>query len=582
MMEGIFEEVEGRLRESRIMTRQTSDGRGTISFRNYIVEFPFSVKNKLGIGKLLAINTINENNYLILEIADIVPMHYGMINLDVSIPREIRKEIMKRVSEDWYSNEEKEKWIDVIAYPLGYILELNDSGYIFKKGYLPPLPGTSVKLLSKSAYASFVCARTNVSLGYILNEDIKMNIDLEKAIKYHIGIFAFTGSGKSNLASLLSRRILDDLRSTKVVIFDVSMEYAVLLLDKLIEMESRLVSLDKISTNPIDAGKRFLRNHVIPDDIIGLKDKIRKSAEILYQKERIKQLYVPPQGLSYLTYGDLIDLLKKQIEDKYTSVAQKPLLYTFLSKLDYFMRERKLTTDDIVDESINSLLDEMENISREAHLKDNSSLFSFISGIKSYISLGIQETEEYDIEKLSIEILDSSENSPRLFIIELPNLEEGRQVVSSVINQIYNRRKRSYSDNPKVLFIIDEAQEFIPYDTKQKDKSEASSISIEKLLRHGRKYNLHALISTQRLAYLNTNALQQLHTYFISTLPRPYDRQLLAETFGISDMLLDKTLDLETGQWLLVSFKSALPHNVPVFFSADNNLQLVKDSLSKL
>ena len=47
-------------------------------------------------------------------------------------------------------------------------------------------------------------------------------------------------------------------------------------------------------------------------------------------------------------------------------------------------------------------------------------------------------------------------------------------------------------------------------------------------------------------------------------------------------MLLDKTLDLETGQWLLVSFKSALPHNVPVFFSADNNLQLVKDSLSKL
>ncbi|MEM1599652.1 MAG: ATPase, partial [Sulfolobaceae archaeon] len=158
MMEGIFEEVEGRLRESRIMTRQTSDGRGTISFRNYIVEFPFSLKNKLGIGKLLAINTINENNYLILEIADIVPMHYGMINLDVSIPREIRKEIMKRVSEDWYSNEEKEKWIDVIAYPLGYILELNDSGYIFKKGYLPPLPGTSVKLLSKSAYASFVCA----------------------------------------------------------------------------------------------------------------------------------------------------------------------------------------------------------------------------------------------------------------------------------------------------------------------------------------------------------------------------------------------------------------------------------------
>ncbi|MDT7861918.1 MAG: ATP-binding protein [Saccharolobus sp.] len=582
MMLSIFEGSEGRLREAKIITRQTSDGRGTISFRNYIVEFPYSLKDKLGIGKLLAVNTIKENNYLILEIADIIPMHYGMISLDASVPREIRDEIMRKVEESWYSVEEREKWIDAITYPLGYILEINNENIVFKKGYFPPLLGSSVKILNKAIYTKFVCSNSNISLGNILNEDIRLNVDLEKAIRYHLGIFAFTGSGKSNLASLIVRKTLDNLPNTKVVIFDVSMEYAILLLDKLIDIESKLISLDRISTNFLDAGRRFIRSHVIPDDIIDLKDKIRKSAEILYQKERMKQLYVPPQGLTFLTYGDIIDLIRKQIEDKYTAISQKPLLYTFLSKLDNFMRDRKLTSDDIVDESINQLLDEIETMGREAHLKDNSSLFTFIAGIRSYISLGIQETEDYDIEKLSIEILDPSENSPRLFIIELPNLEEGRQVVASIINQVYNRRKRMYSDNPKILFIIDEAQEFIPYDTKQKDKSEASSEAIEKLLRHGRKYHLHALISTQRLAYLNTNALQQLHTYFISTLPRPYDRQLLAETFSISDMLLDKTLELEPGQWLLVSFKSALPHDVPVFFSADNNLQLIREFLNKL
>ncbi|ACP48282.1 protein of unknown function DUF87 [Sulfolobus islandicus Y.N.15.51] len=582
MMESIFEVEEGKLREAKIITRQTSDGRGTISFRNYIVEFPFSLKDKLGIGKLLAVNTIKENYYLILEVADIIPMHYGMINLDSTIPKEIRNEIMKKVSESWYSNDEKEIWIDSITYPLGYILEINSNNIQFKKGYFPPLLGSSVKILNKKAYASFVCANSNVSLGNILHEQLSLDINLEKAIKYHLGIFAFTGSGKSNLASLIARKVLDNLPDTKVVIFDVSMEYAILLLDKLLEVPSRVISLDRVPPNPADASRKFLRSHVIPDDIIDIRDKIKKSAEILHQNGKMKQLYVPPEGFTYLTYADLIDLVKKQIEDKYTAISQKPLLYTFLSKLDNFMRERKLTVDDIIDDSINNLLDEIENLGKDAHLKENSSLFTFIYGIRAYISLGIRETEDYDIENLAIEILDSSRDSPRLFILELPNLEEGRQVVATVINQIYNRRKRMYSDNPKVLFIIDEAQEFIPYDTKQKDKSEASSTAIEKLLRHGRKYHLHSLISTQRLAYLNTNALQQLHSYFISTLPRPYDRQLLAETFGISDMLLDKTLELEPGQWLLVSFKSALPHDVPVFFAAENNLDLLKDRINKL
>ncbi|TRM79263.1 ATPase [Sulfolobus sp. B5] len=581
MMESIFENAEGKLREARVITRQTSDGRGTISFRNYIVEFDFSMKDKLGIGKLLAVNTIKDDTYLILETAEIIPMHYGMINLDSTVPREIRNEIMKRVEESW-KVEDKHKWIDVIAYPLGYILEINQNELSFKKGYFPPLLGSSVRILNVNAYSKFVCANSKVSLGNVINEDIRLNIDLERAMRYHIGIFAFTGSGKSNLASLIVRRVLDTSPNTKVVIFDVSMEYAILLLDKLMEMESRLISLDRVPLNATDAGRRFLRSHVIPDDITDIRDKIRKAGEILYQKEKIRQLYIPPQGFSFLTYGDIIDFIKKQIEDKYTAISQKPLLYTFLSKLDNFMRDRKLNADDIVDDSLNQLLDEIETLGRESHLKENFTLFIFISGLKSYISLGVEEREDYDVEKLSIEILDSSENSPRLFILELPNLEEGRQLVASVINHVYNRRKRMYSDNPKVLFIIDEAQEFIPYDTKQKDKSEESSNAVEKLLRHGRKYHLHALISTQRLAYLNTNALQQLHTYFISTLPRPYDRQLLAETFGISDILLDKTLELEAGQWLLVSFKSALPHDVPVFFSADNNLKILKDNLNKI
>jgi DNA helicase HerA-like ATPase len=45
----------------------------------------------------------------------------------------------------------------------------------------------------------------------------------------------------------------------------------------------------------------------------------------------------------------------------------------------------------------------------------------------------------------------------------------------------------------------------------EKDCSEI----VETLLRQGRKYGLGGCIATQRIAYLNTNALQQLHTYFV-------------------------------------------------------------------
>jgi uncharacterized protein len=97
------------------------------------------------------------------------------------------------------------------------------------------------------------------------------------------------------------------------------------------------------------------------------------------------------------------------------------------------------------------------------------------------------------------------------------------------------------------------------------------------LLRHGRKYNLNGWISTQRIAHLNTNALQQLHSYFVSIMPRPYDRQLISDTFAIDDAFMDRTLMFQNGDWLMTSFKATNTQNVPVFFHAINNEDSILD-----
>ncbi len=570
-------ELTGKLREVRIITRPTSDGRGSISFRSYVVEFPFS-RTAMTIGKLLYAPTVEKDKYLLLEVADFQPFHYGMINLDPSIPLGIRKEIMKGVEESWDSDNPAEAWIDIYAYPIGYLMSTNHE---FTKGYLPPLPGSTVKLLEEDVYRSFVCYSGDgkSALGKIYGESLEMTVNLRKAIRYHIGIFAFTGSGKSNLSSLLIRKILSGFPDIKVVVFDVSMEYSVLLNDLISSYNSRVINTDRVPSSEEEFKRRFLRSHVWPEEVLDFRSNILKNVGKSFSQGKIKQLYVPPQGHMQMNYGDLLELVRSQAEDKYTAISLKPLFYTMLTSLDKFMRENKVTREDLVDDRISPLLESMENLARTSNARENASIFTFLSSMKAYITSEVPETEDYDVEKASIEILDDSPNSPRLFIFELPSLDEARQIVSSVIENVYGRRKRSYSSDPKVLFVIDEAQEFIPYDTRAKGNSEASSASIEKLLRHGRKYYLNALISTQRLAYLNTNVLQQLHTYFISTLPRPYDRQLIAETFGINDSLLDRTLDLESGQWLLVSFKASLPHDVPVFFDAENNLELLKENL---
>ena len=81
----------------------------------------------------------------------------------------------------------------------------------------------------------------------------------------------------------------------------------------------------------------------------------------------------------------------------------------------------------------------------------------------------------------------------------------------------------------------------------------------------------------QRIAYLNTNALQQLHTYFVGTLPRPYDRSVVSNTFMIDQGILEKTLEFAPGEWLLSSYIATGIENVPIFIRADN----AEDELEK-
>ena len=108
--------------------------------------------------------------------------------------------------------------------------------------------------------------------------------------------------------------------------------------------------------------------------------------------------------------------------------------------------------------------------------------------------------------------------------------------------------------------MFDEVQEFVRDLTNAKGIKKNCSEKVETLFRQRRRYGLGGCIATQRIAYLNTNTLQQLHTYFVGTLPRPYDRNMVSNTFKIDYGILERTLEFAPREWLLSS--TLLPEQI--------------------
>ena len=177
-------------------------------------------------------------------------------------------------------------------------------------------------------------------------------------------------------------------------------------------------------------------------------------------------------------------------------------------------------------------------------------------------------------------IRDLIEGKSRLVCISITDPYIIKQLAIDLSKDFLHRRKRQFKVKPYLLFVFDEAQEFIPNLSNARGIDEDCSKAVETVLRQGRKYGLGCCVATQRIAYLNTNALQQLHTYFVSTLPRPYDRIVVSNTFALDSGILDKTLEFAPGEWLLSSYIATGIDNVPIFIRADNAEEEVSGFLS--
>jgi DNA helicase HerA-like ATPase len=558
------------------------------------VEYQKDLMGLLEEGMLLAVKNFKQagqgsGRFTLMEISRVWPEHFGLRGLSDHGYYPMQFEIIEQSEEDWQTDDKSTMMIQIDAIPINYDLIVNsECEFEFVKGFSYPVVGSPVYILNgdminrmynqkiaKSfgvdASKTVEDARADPRLGLIKmfqasKTVIPIYVDFEKLIRYHFGVFAFTGGGKSNLMSNILRRILLHTENTKVLIFDISCEYVFLLLDLLADPNFHA---KVIMENRIDSLEQFFNSVVKPREY-ETDERIKAGLKCIMEQGKLAYYKKPRQKIP--TYSQFIE----ELMDQRKGATEKPNYLNAIEEvhdaiLDYMEKNGILENQEVNEDFIRHIDGVARAKVEEFKVHEKSGLYAWATTRDMLLDrMKRRKEKETDSSGLTAEKIREllEDKATRLVCISIADSFTIKDLVLTLTQDLLVRRKRRFQVKPYILLVFDEAQEFIP--SSGAGIETKCSAHVETLLRQGRKYGIGVCIATQRIAYLNTNALQQLHTYFVGTLPRPYDRSLVSDTFMIDKSILEKTLEFAPGEWLLSSYIATGIENVPIFIKADN------------
>ena len=543
-------------------------------------------------GMLLAVRNFKSDDirerYTLLEAIRFWPEHFGLRGVRDYQYFPMQFEVIQQSVDDWETNDKTTMMIQLDTIPINYDLILEgDNSCKFERGFSYPTLGSQVYILNEEMIRSMynqeipkklgcenleTCAdaKKDPRLGTIKmfeasGEKIPIYADFDGLVRYHFGIFAFTGGGKSNMLSNILRRLLFHTEDIKIIIFDISCEYPFLLMDVLADPT---IPSKVIFENEVKDVDEFYNSVVKPkkyeDD-----ERVIRGFNKIFSIGRVSHLR--RRRMDTPQFVDFLSDIEKMKDDNSKNPNYVEALGVVENLVLGYMEDRNLREDDqLTEEFVERLIETARSIVDAYKVHQMSALYGWFQsrvmmrkffGDKQKVGYG-----GYDIKGVE-ELLDGD---TKLVCLSISEPTTVKRFVIDLIHDLLLKRKREFKVKPYILFVLDEAQEFAANPSNVSGIDKNCSLEVERLLRQGRKYGLGGCIATQRIAYLNTNALQQLHTYFVSTLPRPYDRGLISNTFMIDKNVLEKTLEFVPGEWLLSSYLATGISNVPIFIKADN------------
>jgi DNA helicase HerA-like ATPase len=569
------------------------------------IEYQKDLMGLLEEGMLLAVKNFkpaeaDAERFTLMEISRVWPEHFGLRGLSDHGYYPMQFEIIEQSEEDWQSNDTSTMMIQIDAIPINYDLIIRGNcGFEFVKGFSYPVVGSPIFILSSeminrmynqkiaaelgvNTTSTTADARTDPRLGLVKmfeasNVPIPIYVNFEKLIRYHFGVFAFTGGGKSNLMSNVLRRILLHTADTKTVIFDISCEYTFLLLDVLADPN---VNAKLVLEHRIDSLEQF-NNSVVKPREYETDERTKTGLNAIIAQGKLSYYAKPKQKIP--TYAAFLNELDEQRKDAVGKPHYQNAVDSIHDAVRGWVEEHGLGENQQVSEDFITYIDGVATEAVERFkVHDKSGLYAWATTRNTVLDLFKRsEKENKDASALTVEGIREllEDNTTNLVVVSISDPYTIKELAISLTQDLLVRRKRRFAVKPYILVVFDEAQEFIS--SREGGIDGRVSQHVETLLRQGRKYGLGVCLATQRIAYLNTNALQQLHTYFVGTLPRPYDRALVSETFMIDKGILEKTLEFAPGEWLLSSYIATGIENVPIFIKADNAEREVEKYLSQ-
>jgi len=604
-----------------------------LSGLSYVVWFPYTRKyiNLVREGDLVAVRSFasseGKNVFSILELVSVLPAHYALGTSSADAEKAFPGfflEAAKSARVDWEQEEPTEQTtkIRAEAIPTGIQLAFDS------KKQPSTSPDESLPMVGEEAHLlSDDLANQIINKGLIsgdvltispgnlvLNPGVEVRLAVDDLLKLHFGVFGFTGSGKSNLMSTLIDAILETKKPIKVCVFDLMAEYGALLVDLLDRMDDAYIVVfgeDSLpggeltsdylygrSKKEDEAAEAIVRTLLLPKDLAGERRSFLSPVKRLLKARKIRIYYEGPQATR-------VDDIRQDFEACLSGnlgAAKNPLVQWIdinLSGQGY---------DQVPQDEIKRMLDELASFltggipetfapvrgtqtsivggpaPSSSRLTLNQTARSAVNAMTVVLQKRVAEPaakppEDAMLSRFDIEQMLSRRDDPALLIFQSNRDDELRQNAARLVFSIFNGRRRLGTIDPQVLFVYDEADEFIPGSAREEGSYAISKGAAATLARRGRKFGLGMAVATQRVAYLDTSIIAQPHTYFISKMPREYDRRAIADAFGATEEMMQKTLKFSKGQWLLVSFDATGIVNVPLPVQLRNANKRIEDYL---
>lgn len=460
-----------------------------------------------------------------------------------------------------------------------HYLRLEVKGYLSEDGFIQglrvlPIVSANIELLDSSDYSKIFSSprETTINIGNDLYDDSKtIDVEINKLIVSHIGVFGNTGSGKSNtltkiMSSYYSIIEKHNTKAGKFLVVDLNNEYGG---DAICNEENKTIY--RLSTRRGGSKKKIPLNidNLDEDDFVVLMNASQKTqAPVVKSAYReMSKTKEESRGVDYyLNY--IKSMLKNSRRQLFTSIrhylseyisgienfyfhsgqskfyykkTDGSAIYLDNSEFDYYLN--KIT--------INFPKDKLDRFLFElyfavAHENENGVTLDFMMPLLSRARKIVEDFKK---------IFDFSEDFTQIFreknvcVVQLAGVNRDmKEIVPSIIaNNIFNtlsiRKEEKDKVEQVINIVVDEAHNILYEDKKDVMSHESVLQVFERVVKEGRKFGLFLMLASQRPSDISPTIISQLHNYFIHKLVNPSDIAMIRKAVAYMD---ERSLDFIT------------------------------------